>query len=137
MTRRRITIALHWSNALLVLLLLIAGNTPALTAIFAVTALLWSGIAATRGLSGKPGPKLQGLARTGHIWGHRALYLLIGAAGLAAAGSLLGLQLPFRPLIIALFGASALHAVFHLWRHTVLLDGALRIILPKLLHAIL
>jgi len=33
-----------------------------------------------------------------------------------------------------LAGAAALHAVFHLWRHTTLADGALRRMTPEVLH---
>jgi len=137
MTRRQINIVLHWSTALLVMVLVIVGSTPVLTVLFAAVSLIWSGMALLRGMSGKPGPKLQGYARWGHIWGHRALYLLIGLAGLAGLATLIGWPLPFRRLILLLFWAGAVHSIFHLWRHTVLLDGALRIILPKQLHALL
>ena len=72
-----------------------------------------------------------------HQWGHRLLYLLIGAASGASFAHLGGFDVPERGLILASLAAGALHAVFHLWRHTTLNDNALHMILPKLMHRIL
>jgi cytochrome b561 len=42
-----------------------------------------------------------------------------------------------RTLLLALLAAALIHAVFNLWRHTALGDGALRRMVPRALHHIL
>ncbi|MFO7759373.1 MAG: hypothetical protein R6V26_13030 [Roseovarius sp.] len=39
-----------------------------------------------------------------------------------------------RTLLLSLVAVAALHAVFNLWRHTALMDGALRRITPRAIH---
>lgn len=136
MGRSGINKFLHWTHSGLMGLVLLAPSIGTI-ALYALVALLWSGLFLLKGPAHKPGPKLDGAARQFHIWGHRALYVAIAVAGLCALAQLFGLNAPLRPLILALFGAGALHAIFHLWRHTTLMDGALKLILPKVMHGIL
>lgn len=117
--------------------LVLLGPSAFLFALYGSVALLWAGLFVIKGPAHKPGPKLQGPTRAFHIWSHRGLYILTLAAGLCAVAQLFGVNAPVRPLLLALLAGGALHAVFHLWRHTTLMDGALKLILPKAVHGIL
>ncbi len=137
MTRRGLTIVLHW-GLLFMILMMIKGGTaaPALRWAFVGAGGLWAGLAIGFGMLGKPGPKLQGSARVAFPWLHRAMY-----AGIAvAAGLNLGALLGVTPMIwawnslLVLFVAGIFHGIFHLWRHTTLNDGALRMMTPKIWH---
>ncbi|MFZ5964750.1 hypothetical protein ACOXXX_17545 [Thalassococcus sp. BH17M4-6] len=141
MTRRRITVLLHWTSFVL-LVLLVSGGTayPLLVWAFVLSGLAMTATALLRGLMTRPGPKLEGIARNAHPWMHRGMYALLTWAALVAAAHQLGLALPGPDLsltLMILLSASSLHAIFHLWRHTALGDGALRIITPKALHKVL
>ncbi|PTX54152.1 cytochrome b561 [Litoreibacter ponti] len=136
MTRDGWNKALHWSHSGLMGLVLLAPSTLVL-ALYAACALAWAGIFAWRGPAHRPGPKLEGAARLFHIWGHRALYLGAAVAGISAVATIFGIETPLHQLILALFAGGMLHAIFHLWRHTTLMDGALKLILPKAMHGIL
>ena len=141
MTRRRATILLHWTNFVL-LILLVAGGTGSAALVWALvlTALAMPAIAVSQGLMTRPGPKLDGIARTAHPWMHRGMYALMVYVALVAAAYQLGAPLPGPDISLALMillSASSLHAIFHLWRHTALGDGALRIITPRALHKVL
>jgi len=123
---------------------------------------MWMGMYLRRGLASRPGPKLPGWARRMHpwmhkslIWGLPAMVLSGGLAGFAApyAIKLFGVipvfpgigherlhgaledlhELCFNALLIALFA----HVGFHLWRHYVVKDNALRIMAPKRVHKFL
>lgn len=136
MTRRAALKWLHWSHSALMGLVLLAPSTPVI-ALYGVVALVWSGAFGLATSTRKPGPKLEGVMRQVHIWGHHGLYLVTALAGLSALGQLMGLDTPLRGLILVLLASGALHAIFHLWRHTTLMDGALKLILPKATHGIL
>lgn len=110
------------------------------------------------GQAGRLGPKLSDRAKRFHYWGHRALYWALPIT--MVTGALAGLAAPFAvmgfgvvPLNIVgdggLHGAAkeiheiAFHALtviaiahigFHLWRHYLLKDNALKIMAPKALH---
>jgi hypothetical protein len=139
--RRRATVTLHWLNAALLLFVLGDGGATAwLSSLYAASALAMVGLALVFGLMSGPGPKLDGALRALHPWFHRAIYALLGWGALVLAAETLGRPLPgpsARQLLLSLLAASALHAVFNLWRHTALGDGALRRITPKSLHEIL
>lgn len=137
MTRRGVIIALHWSVALMLLMMIKGGSAaPALRWSFVAAATGWVGIALVHGLSGRPGPKLSGAARAVYVPMHRALYALLTiCAGLNAA-ELVGLITagPAWTALMVLLVAATFHAIFHLWRHTTLYDGALRTMTPRALH---
>lgn len=137
MSRIGLNKALHWSNAVLMLAVLASGGGSGWSLAFGFTGLTWAGLALAAGLSGRPGPKLEGSLRHLHQWGHRALYLLVGLAAVACLANVFGSSLPARQLILTAIAAGSLHAVFHLWRHTTLGDRALHVILPKAMHGIL
>ncbi|MFL4472063.1 cytochrome b [Tateyamaria armeniaca] len=130
-----------------------------LALIFVSLSLLWFADLMRRGLASRPGPKLKGRWRTLH----RALHLTLiwGLFFVAVTGFLLGLTsavllkaggfLPIAPPmgwrdandivgqihIIEFYALGVVaggHALFHLWRHYILRDNALRIMLPKVLH---
>lgn len=130
--------------------------------IFTSLSLLWFADYLRRGLASRPGPKLRGWARPAHRAIHHGL--ILGLAVLAVTGFGLGLTsaillkaggvVPIAPpldlpaanewvgalhsaVFYALFALVAVHAVFHLWRHTALNDGALRIMAPRALHRFL
>ena len=139
--RRHVTITLHWLN--LLLLLFVLGDTGAtawLSLAFAASALTMCGMALVFGLMNGPGPKLDGMVRAAHPWLHRGIYLLLGWGAVALVAETFALALPgpgARTLLLALLAVAALHAVFNLWRHTALGDGALRRITPRAVHHIL
>ncbi|MEO0401563.1 MAG: hypothetical protein AAF214_04240 [Pseudomonadota bacterium] len=138
--RRIATITLHWLTLLLLVLLFAGGPLPVLAWAFGIAGLAMGALALVKGLVNGPGPKLEGALRTAHPWLSRAMYI-----GLAfVCGVTLWDQLggtwngpPLPALYFYLLSASALHAIFHLWRHTALGDGALRRITPKSLHGML
>lgn len=130
--------------------------------IFVTLALVWTGLYLRRGLLSRPGPKLPDWARPVHRIMHHAL--VWGLFLVAFGGFLLGLTssflmkaggvLPFAPPLdlpqanhlvglahtyqfYALAGLVAFHSAFHIWRHIVLRDNALRIMAPKPIHRFL
>ena len=136
--RRPVHIALHWTQFALLLGLISTTNpTPAWAIAYAVPALLWSALALPLGLNGRGGPKLDPTGKAIHQWHHRLLYLLTAASGVMAIAWAFGTELALQYWLFLLFMVSNLHAVFHLWRHTALRDGALRMITPKAMHKLL
>jgi len=139
--RRRATITLHWLNLLLLLFVLgDGGATTWLSLLYAACALNMCALALVFGLMSGPGPKLEGAVRALHPWLHRGIYGLLGWGGRALAAEAFGTSLPgptARTLLLTLLAVTALHAVFNLWRHTALGDGALRRITPRRIHHIL
>jgi hypothetical protein len=139
--RRRATITLHWLNLLLLLFVLgDGGATVWLSLLYAASALGMCALALVFGLMSGPGPKLEGAVRALHPWLHRAIYALLGWGAVALLAETLGHPLPgptARTLLLSLLAVTALHAVFNLWRHTALGDGALRRITPRAIHHIL
>ena len=127
--------------------------------IFVTLSLLWTAWHLRTGLMGRPGPKLSPRPRQFHQLLHKTL--IWGLFLVAVGGFLLGLTshvllkaggfLPIAPPLglpdahrlvswfhtyqfYALAGVVAAHAGFHTWRHLVLRDNALRIMVPKLFH---
>ena len=139
--RRTATITLHWLNLLLLLFVLGDGGTTAwLSLAYAASALTMCALALIFGLMNGPGPKLDGAVRAAHPWLHRGIYLLLGWGAVALVAETFSLPLPgpeARRFLLALLAVAALHAVFNLWRHTALMDGALRRITPRAIHHIL
>lgn len=138
--RRPLTMALHWTTALFVAAVLAAGlPTPGWigwTFGLAALALALSGFAFGR--MNRAAPKLSPRQRQFHRWSHWAMYAVAGWAGLAMLAALTDTGLPGPrafDLALVLFALSLLHALFHIWRATVLMDGAFRLMLPKALHA--
>ena len=126
--------------------------------LLAVLVVIWWFSYWRNGQTGRPGPKLAPWAKRFHAIGHRALYwalpivMLSGAfAGLAAPFAVMGFG--FIPMNFggseavhdiateiheiafdALLVLSIAHLAFHLWRHYLVKDNALRIMAPKALH---
>lgn len=136
--RRNATITLHWLSLLLLVLLVAGGPLPALAWAFGLVGLALCTIALLRGLMNGPGSKLEGPLRTAHPWLSRAMYAALGAV---AAATLWHLAIDpvagITQLHFYLMSVASLHAIFHMWRHTVLGDGALRRITPTALHCML
>lgn len=130
--------------------------------VFVALSLLWSADYLRRGLASRPGPKLPPRARILHKVMHHTL--VIGLFLVAVGGFLLGLTsavllkaggfLPIAPPLgwpranelvglfhtyqfYALASVVVIHVLFHLWRHLILRDNALRIMAPKALHRFL
>ncbi|MEL6465045.1 MAG: hypothetical protein AAFQ58_08760 [Pseudomonadota bacterium] len=138
--RRKITITAHWLSFVFLVLLIAGGPIGLLGWSFALSGLVMCAPALISGVMNGPGPKLRGPLRAAHPWLSRAMYLALGAIAALTLWHLLrgtwpGGTLP--NLYFYLLMVSALHAVFHLWRHTALGDGALRRITPKSMHNIL
>ena len=140
MTRRRLTIILHWSILMLILMMVKGGTSaPVLRWAFVIGGAIWVGMALVRGMMCKPGPKLQGTLRTVYPWMHRGLYAVLGVTVALNALALIGV-LPHDTgwtALLVLLAAGTLHGLFHFWRHNVLYDGALRIMMPRFMHKIL
>ena len=137
MTRRSLVIALHWAVVLLILAMTEGGSgAPALRWAFAILAALWIGIMLAGGPLGRPGPKLPGLARRIYRPLHLALYALLGITATLTGAELLHLIAsgPAWNALLILLVTGIFHAIFHLWRHTTLYDGALRIMTPRFMH---
>lgn len=130
--------------------------------IFVSGALFWTAWHVRSGLASRPGPKLPPWARRVHQVMHKTL--IWGLFGVAVTGFLLGLTsavllwaggiVPIAPPLglpranewvgkvhevefYLLAAVIAAHAGFHIWRHVVLRDNALRIMAPKRLHRFL
>lgn len=130
-----------------------------LALVFVTFCLLWTADFLRRGLASRPGPKLGPRARRLHQWIHKAI--IWGLFGIAVTGFLLGLTsavllkaggfLPIAPPLglkdaneiigqihiyefYLVAGIVVLHAGFHIWRHVLLRDNALRIMAPRALH---
>lgn len=135
--RRRLTILLHWSVALMILMMIKGGSAaPGLRWAFVIAGALWVGMALTRGLLGRPGPKLTGLALAAWApsqWGMLAALAVTVAVNAAALLGLAGDEVAWTALLVLLCLAT-FHAIFHLWRHTTLNDGALRTMMPRIWH---
>ena len=140
MTRRRLTIILHWSILMLVLVMVKGGTSaPVVRWAFVIGGALWVGMALVKGMMCKPGPKLQGPLRRAYPWMHRGMYTVLAVTVALNAAALLG-WMPHDTgwvALLVLLGAGALHGLFHFWRHNVLFDGALRIMTPRFMHKIL
>ncbi len=140
MARRRATILSHWAAFLLLILLVAGGPIPALAWAYVAASALMCALALVFGLLNGPGSKLDGAMRALHPWQSRAMYLVLGLTGAATLAHLLGrwtFDLRLEQVWFVALSVSSLHAVFHLWRHTALGDGALRRITPRALHGIL
>ncbi len=139
--RRKATIALHWTNAALLLFLLAAGSEAVVLAwLYAASALGMVSLALIFGLMNGPGPKLEGAFRMAQPWMNRALYVLLAWSAIVVLSQAIGWPLPGpgpRTALLTVLAAAMIHAVFNLWRHTALCDGALRRITPRALHNIL
>ena len=140
MTRRRLTILLHWSVAMMLLMMVKGGTAaPALRWAFVLAGGLWVGVALVRGPLGRPGPKLRGALRAAYRPFHIAMYLGVAIAAGVNAAALLGAapdQWAWTSLLV-LLGLATFHAIFHFWRHTALNDGALRMMIPRMWHKFL
>lgn len=138
--RRTLTITLHWLCFVLLVLMVAGGALPVLAWSFGSAGLIMCALGLTRGLMNGPGPKLEGALRAAHPWLSRAMYAALGAVAALTiwdqmGGTWAGPSL--AEIHFYLMSASALHAIFHLWRHTALGDGALRRITPKTMHGML
>ena len=136
---RTVTLTLHWLVFLLLLALMSEVEHPAWFWSFAFAGLAMCGVWLVFGLMHKPGPALTGIARAAHPWMHRGLYVLLAMQSLWCAQVAWTGADPtmVRRGAFVLFSFASLHAIFHLWRHTALRDGALRLITPKAVHHIL
>ncbi|WP_415919924.1 hypothetical protein [Tateyamaria sp. SN6-1] len=136
--RRTATITLHWISLLALVLLVAGGPLPVLSWLFGGAGLALCVLAITHGLMNGPGPRLTGTLRVAHPWLSRAMYAALGAT---AAATLWHVAITpvqdIRQYHFYLMSASSLHAIFHLWRHTALGDGALRRITPTSMHGML
>lgn len=140
MSRRPIVIALHWLLAFLLLAQLDGGSSaPVLRWAFVGTGALWLGLMALGGPLGRPGPKLTGALRAGFVPFHLAIYGLIALAVALNAAALTGFASDTSAwnAMLALLALTMFHAIFHLWRHSALRDGALRMIIPRVWHKLL
>ncbi len=140
MTQRRLTILLHWSLFMLLLAMIKGGSAnEILRWVFVGAGALWLGMTGARGMLGKPGPKLQGAWRQAYPWMHRGMYAALFTAVALNTAALLNwvsLDLAWNSLLALLFAAT-FHGLFHFWRHNVLYDNALRMMMPRFMHKIL
>lgn len=140
MSRRSLHIALHWTAFLLILVLVKGGTAaPGLRWLFVGVVTVWVGMALALGPIGRPGPKLPPSARAAYQPAHWLLYGALAASAALNAGELAGWIAPGGAWIslLVLLSLGALHGLFQFWRHTALMDGALRLILPRALHHLL
>jgi cytochrome b561 len=128
----------------------------------ALVVTVWTIMVLLKGLTGRAGPKLPPLAKRFHAIGHKAMHIALPV--MVMTGALTGFAAPyvikaFGVLPInggwgakgihgffeeihevsfnIMLGAIVVHAAFHIWRHVVVKDNALRIMMPKRLHKFL
>ena len=140
MTRRRLTILLHWSTLLLVLIMVKGGTSDVWVRwLFVIGGAIWVGMALIKGMLCKPGPKLTGSLRAAYPWMHRGLYAVLAITVFLNGAALMG-GMPHDTgwiALLVLLAAGTLHGLFHFWRHNALFDGALRLMTPRFMHKIL
>ena len=138
--RRKATIALHWSVFVLLILLVAGGVMAEIALLYAVCGLAMVSVALFKGLMNGPGPKLDGILRRAHPWLSWGMYGVLAFSSALTLRTLMGhgsFGIALPRLYFVTLAVVALHAIFHLWRHTALGDGALKRITPKALHGIL
>lgn len=138
--RRQITITAHWTLVVLLMILISDAEAAAWHWAFALAGGAMVSVALIDGLMSGPGPKLQGAFRALHPWSNRAMYVVLAWVSAAAILTQLTGTAPVAPMktwYLLLTACMSFHAVFHLWRHTTLYDGALRRITPRKFHNIL
>ncbi len=125
----------------MLVLMMVKGGTaaPALRWAYVGAVAAWVGIAVLRGPIGRPGPKLPAAVRAAYRPAHWGLYGPLAVSAALNALELTGLAAPGGAWVslLVVLSAGALHGVFQFWRHTALMDGALRLIVPKSLHHLL
>lgn len=112
-------------------------SAPWVLWLFVAAVVVWGGSALVFGLLGRPGPKLPPALRRAYPWMHRTLHLLLALTALAVLMRLAGRPLVWLDawtMLLVCLGAGTFHGLFHFWRHNVLFDGALKLILPKWSH---
>lgn len=138
--RRLMTQVLHWITGIFLVFLMSVDEHVfgAIGLIFVVSGGGLCALGLLFGLMNKdPGPALEGVFRYAHPWLSRAMYVLLGWTVAALLAGMLDRALPgpnARTLVLILAAAATAHAIFHLWRHTALRDGALRRIVPRVFH---
>ena len=138
--RRKATITLHWLCLVLLILLVAGGLIAEIALLYAVCGLSMTAIALFKGLMNGPGPKLTGALRSAHPWMSWGMYGLLAFSSALTLRVFMGagsFGIDLGRLYFITLGVAMLHAIFHLWRHTALGDGALRRITPKILHGVL
>lgn len=127
--------------------------------LLAVLAAVWTALYLCKGLASRAGPKLPGWARRAHPLVHRTL--MWGLPAVVLSGALAGFAAPYAIRafgVLPIFpgiGSKGLHSLFqdvheiafntflivlvvhvlfHVWRHYMVKDNALRIMAPKALH---
>ncbi|MDO6520538.1 cytochrome b/b6 domain-containing protein [Shimia thalassica] len=127
--------------------------------LLALVTALWLGLYVRKGLAGRPGPKLPAWGKRFHELSHKVLQ--IGVPVMVASGAFAGLAGPFAIRAFDWFqitpgiGGKGLHnfaeevheivfngllivivahIIFHVGRHFLLKDNALRIMAPRVLH---
>ena len=138
MTRRAVVITLHWAVVFLILTMVKGGvSTPWVLALFVALVALWGAITLSRGMLGRPGPKLPPALRRAYPWMHRTMHALLALTAVAILMRLIGAPLGWLDawtLLLVTLAAGTFHGLFHFWRHTALYDGALRLMTPKFVH---
>lgn len=128
---------LHWGTVILLLVMIKGGTDAAFVRwAFGLIAVGWALWAMVKGVAAKPGPKLTGVLRRSFRTAHIGLYGLVGLAGAANLAALLGwtsVTVAWNMLLV-LLAAGTFHGIFHMWRHTALMDGALRMMTPTIWH---
>lgn len=127
--------------------------------LLAIVSTVWLMMFLRKGLASRPGPKLPGWAKKLHPIMHRVLYY--GVPLMVFTGALAAFAAPYVVMAFGVlplnpgFGTKATHdllsevheiafngilfviiahTAFHLWRHYIVKDNALRIMVPKALH---
>ena len=140
MQRRSLHILLHWSVVFLILAMVKGGSAaPGLRWTYVGVVALWVGIALVRGPIGRPGPKLSPATRAAYRPAPWGIYAVLAVSAALNLAELMGWAEPGAAWVslLVLLSIGALHGLFQFWRHTVLLDNALRLILPKAVHRFL
>jgi cytochrome b561 len=125
----------------MLVLVMVKGGTsePLVRWAFVIGGGAWLLMTSIKGMMCKPGPKLTGTWRAAYPWMHRGMYGVLTATVALNATALLG-WVPQNTgwiALLVLLTAGTFHGIFHFWRHNVLYDGALRVMMPRFMHKIL
>jgi cytochrome b561 len=137
MTRRRLTMILHWTVFALLVLLLIGYRNALVSWAFVLAGAGMIAMALIKGLYSKPGPGLDGFLRVAHPVLHWAMYGFLAVVAVFTALAQFGAApTEMSRLYFILLYASFGHGTLQVMRQMSPGDAPLRNMTPKSMHSL-